>query len=79
MINIKKAVSDALEMSSHMDRNTAEIVFEMYNAYSWISSSDAHYPDDIGKRCVSFFMKEPTVEEMSLALKKIEGRTVEWK
>jgi hypothetical protein len=70
---------DALEMSPHMDRNTAETTFEMYNSYTWISSSDAHHAKDIGKRTVSFFMQEPTVEEMSLAFKNEDGRSVEWK
>lgn len=69
---------DALEMSPNMDRNTAEITFQMYNSYAWISSSDAHYPEDIGKRTVSFFMEEPTIEEMSLAFKNEDGRKVVW-
>lgn len=70
---------DALEMSSNMDRTTAEMTFQMYNSYTWISSSDAHYPEDIGKRYVTFHMHEPTVEEMALAFKNIDGRKVEWK
>jgi PHP family Zn ribbon phosphoesterase len=69
---------DALEMSPNMDRNTAEITFQMYNSYAWISSSDAHFPEDIGKRTVSFFMREPTIEEMSLAFKNEDGRKVVW-
>ena len=69
---------DALEMSSNLDRNTAEIAFQMYNSYAWISSSDAHYPEDIGKRTVSFFMQEPTIEEMALAFKNLDGRKVVW-
>ena len=69
---------DALEMSPHMNRNTAEITFEMYNSYAWISSSDAHHAEDIGRRSVSFFMEEPTIEEMSLAFKNEDGRKVVW-
>ena len=70
---------DALEMSPNMDRNTAEITFEMYNSYTWTSSSDAHHAEDIGKRTVSFFMEEPTIEEMALAFQNQDGRRVEWK
>jgi len=70
---------DALEISPNMDRNTAEITFQMYNSYAWISSSDAHYPEDIGKRTVSFFMQEPTIEEMFLAFNNLDGRKVKWK
>jgi len=69
---------DALEMSPNMDRSTAEITFKMYNSYAWISSSDAHRPEEIGRRTVSFFMHEPTIEEMSLAFKNIDGRKVAW-
>ena len=70
---------DALEMSPHMDRNTAEIEYQMYNSYTWISSSDAHHAVDIGERTVSFFMQEPTIEEMLLAFQNQDGRRVEWK
>ena len=70
---------DALEISPNMDRATAEITFHMYNSYAWISSSDAHYPEDIGKRTVSFFMQEPTIEEIELAFRNIEGRKAVWR
>jgi PHP family Zn ribbon phosphoesterase len=69
---------DALEMSPNMDRKNAEESFEMYNSFTWISSSDAHYVNDIGRRTTSFLMNEPTLEEMSLAMKNIGGRKVEW-
>jgi PHP family Zn ribbon phosphoesterase len=51
----------------------------MYKSYTWISSSDAHYPKDIGRRTVRFFMQESTIEEISLAFKNEDGRKVEWK
>ncbi len=70
---------DALEMSPHMSREEAEKTFAAYNSFAWISSSDAHYINDIGKRTTGFFMNEPTIEEMALAMKKIDGRKVEWK
>ena len=70
---------DALEMSPHMDREKANDIFESYNSFSWISSSDAHYITDIGKRTTGFFMKEPTLQEMALAMKNVDGRKVIWK
>ncbi len=70
---------DALEMSPNMSRQEAEETFATYNSFAWISSSDAHYINDIGKRTTSFFMNEPTIEEMALAMKQINGRKVEWK
>ncbi|MEN8265048.1 MAG: PHP domain-containing protein [Nitrospirota bacterium] len=70
---------DALEMSPNITRNQAEESFGSYHSFTWISSSDAHYINDIGKRTTSFFMNEPTIEEMALAIKKMDGRKVEWK
>jgi hypothetical protein len=70
---------DALEMSPNITRDQAEESFGSYHSFAWISSSDAHYINDIGKRTTSFLMNEPTIEEMALAMKKIDGRKVEWK
>ena len=70
---------DALEFSPNTDRQSAENTFGMYNSFTWISSSDAHYPEDIGKRTTNFFMNEPTIKEMALACKNMDGRKVEWK
>lgn len=70
---------DALEMSPGIDREKAEQLFMLYNSYTWMSSSDAHHLRDIGKRTTGFFMKEPTIKEMALAIKNINGRGVEWK
>ena len=69
---------NALEMSYHIDRKRAEELFAIYNSYAWISSSDAHYLDDIGKRTTTFIMNEPTTEDMVSAFNKIGERRVEW-
>ncbi len=69
---------NALEMSIHIDRKRAEELFIIYNSYPWISSSDAHYLNDIGKRTTSFFMNEPTTADMASALNNVDGRRVEW-
>ena len=69
---------DALEISPNMDRYTADLTFHMYQHCTWISSSDAHYPEDIGKRTVSFLIEEPTIEEMALAFKNEDGRKAVW-
>jgi len=69
---------NALEMSCHMDRKRAEELYVIYNSFPWISSSDAHYLDDIGKRTTKFFMNEPTTADMASALNNIDGRKVEW-
>jgi PHP family Zn ribbon phosphoesterase len=66
---------DALEIS---DREKAGPLLIQYNTYPFITSSDAHDIKDIGKRTTVFFMKGPTIEEMRLAFKNIDGRKVEW-
>ncbi|MCK5504888.1 MAG: PHP domain-containing protein, partial [Thermodesulfovibrionia bacterium] len=69
---------DALEMSPNINREKADELFSMYTSFTWISSSDAHYLNDIGKRTTSFYINEPTLKEMALAMKNIDGRRVEW-
>ncbi len=68
----------ALEISGKTDRKTAEHEFRDYRCFTWVTSSDAHTLDDIGKRTVNLIIKEPTVQEIALALKNINGRKVEW-
>jgi len=41
-----------------------------------ICSSDAHQPSQIGRRTTTFTMKEPTIDEMILAARRIDGRSV---
>ena len=66
-------------MSPAMDREKADGSYKSYNDFTLISSSDAHYVTDIGKRTTSFIMSAPTVKEMILALKNINGRKAEWR
>ncbi len=69
---------DALEMSPHVTREQANMLFKSYNSFAWISSSDAHYPSDIGKRTSSFHINSPTIAEIKLAMHNIDGRRVDW-
>ncbi|MCK5286585.1 MAG: PHP domain-containing protein [Thermodesulfovibrionia bacterium] len=69
---------DALEMSPGTDKKTAENLFKNYRSFPWISSSDAHYLKDINRRNTRFYVKEPSVTEISYALKNTGGRKVEW-
>ncbi len=69
---------DALEMSPHITREEADMLFKSYNSFTWISSSDAHYPSDIGKRRSSFHINSPTIAEIKHAMHNIDGRRVEW-
>ena len=65
---------DALEISPHM--TYAEATKKLKDNYPIISSSDAHYPDDIGKSYTSFLLEEGTVAEIKKALKNENGRKV---
>jgi len=69
---------DALEMSPNTERGKADLLFSGYKSFPWITSSDAHWLKDIGMRTTSFFMNGPTIQEMRLALKNVDGRKVEW-
>lgn len=70
---------DALEMSPNIEREQSEQKFSDYNTIAWVSSSDAHSIMDIGRRTTSFYMKYPTLSEMALALRNVDGRKVEWR
>lgn len=69
---------DALEISTNTDKEKADDLFRDYKTFQWISSSDAHYIEDIGKKTTSFFIKEATIAEIRAALNNINGRRVEW-
>jgi predicted metal-dependent phosphoesterase TrpH len=63
---------DALEISPSISIEEAKQKFP-YD-YPITCSSDAHYPDDIGKSYTSFLLQECTVKEIKKALKNEEGR-----
>ncbi len=65
---------DALEISRRTKRDEARIKFASYRHMPWISSSDAHRLEDIGKRTTSLFMNHSTFEELRLALGGVDGR-----
>ena len=63
---------DALEISPAI---TPEEAKKSYTKnYPITCSSDAHYPDDIGKSFTSFLLKDGTVAEVKKALKNEGGR-----
>jgi hypothetical protein len=69
---------DALEISPLTGMNQAREKFRQYSDCAWVSSSDAHRIEDIGKRKTLFTLESATVEEMKLACMNKEGRKVEW-
>ncbi|MBI4847702.1 MAG: PHP domain-containing protein [Nitrospirae bacterium] len=69
---------DALEMSPRTDRGEAALSYNDYTSFAWTTSSDAHWLKDIGERTTTFLINQPTLEEMRLAMKNIDGRKAEW-
>ncbi len=67
---------DALEISRRTAPDRAREQFDAYSRFPWISSSDAHRLEDIGKRTTSLFMRHSTFEELRLTLKGEGGRKV---
>ncbi|MEW6739085.1 MAG: PHP domain-containing protein [Nitrospirota bacterium] len=67
---------DALEISYNTKRQRAESVFGVYKSIPWITSSDAHHLNDIGRRTTSFFLEELFFEEIKKAFKG--ERRIEW-
>jgi PHP family Zn ribbon phosphoesterase len=67
---------DALEISRRTRPDEARIKFASYRHLPWISSSDAHRLEDIGKSTTSFFMNHSTFEELRLALRGEGDRKV---
>jgi 3',5'-nucleoside bisphosphate phosphatase len=67
---------DALEISCMSDINS----FIAYSKDLWrlplITSSDAHSPDDIGRRSTSFFIDAPCVDELRLAFRNESERRI---
>lgn len=63
---------DALESDPHM-ATSARVDADLAR-YPWVVSSDAHQPDEIGMACTDFWLREPTVAELRLALRGESGR-----
>jgi PHP family Zn ribbon phosphoesterase len=65
---------DAMEISPRVTFEEAIKAYP-YN-YPITCSSDAHYPDDIGKTYTTFLLEDKTIAEMKKALKNEDGRRI---
>jgi PHP family Zn ribbon phosphoesterase len=65
---------DALEISRHTTVARARERFPDCKAYPIITSSDAHSPEDIGRRFTWFTIEDGTVAEIKKALAGRDGR-----
>ncbi|MBI4825400.1 MAG: PHP domain-containing protein [Nitrospirae bacterium] len=69
---------DALEFSSRISFDKAKELYGNYSNFAWLSSSDAHRLEDIGKRTTVFTMESPTFTELVYALKNMNSRKAVW-
>ena len=67
---------DALEISSRITAAEAMKTFAGYSHIPWVTSSDAHSIEDIGKRTTGLIMCHSTFGEFRLALKGEESRGI---
>jgi PHP family Zn ribbon phosphoesterase len=63
---------DAMEISPNITFEEANKRFK--SIYPITCSSDAHYPDDIGKGFTTFLLQDVSVAEIKMALKNKDGR-----
>ncbi len=68
---------DALEISARLGIRGGRDRFPELSAYPFITSSDAHFIQDIGAACTRMALKSPCIAEISMALKKQGGRYIE--
>lgn len=67
---------DGLEISFRTSPEEAEKGLSHYRRYPWIRSSDAHHLVDIGRCYTEFRLREPSFEEIKMALRSLKGRGV---
>ena len=68
---------DGVEISWRIKPSEATEQMPDIKRFPFIISSDAHFPDDIGKVTTRFFIAEPTIDEIRLALTGKNDRRTE--
>ncbi|RKD96934.1 PHP domain-containing protein [Marinifilum flexuosum] len=68
---------DALELSHHITKEEFLKKNKYLSKYNFITSSDAHYIENIGNTWTNFFMEELSFCEVRKALRSEKGRKVE--
>ena len=67
---------DAVEISANINKKNAIKRFPEIIKFPIISSSDAHFLNDIGKKSTTFSLEKPSIDEIKKALKKTDGRRI---
>jgi PHP family Zn ribbon phosphoesterase len=69
--------ADALEVSGQSSAGQFAATHPEISRFPLISSSDAHFPENIGMRVTNFYLAEPSFSELSMALKGENGRRID--
>ena len=64
---------DAVEFSPHYSKTDSEAAA---GGYPWVTFSDAHSLEDIGRVFTTFFVNEPSFSEIKKALHSCDGRRI---
>ncbi len=67
---------NALEVSWRMSINEAAVAIPGISNFSCITSSDAHYIEDVGKVWTGFMLESPTFDEIRMGLAGRLGRRI---
>jgi len=67
---------NALEISWRISINEAATSIPGISKFSCITSSDAHYIEDVGKVWTGFMLEEPTIDEIRMGLAGRSGRRI---
>ncbi len=68
--------ADALEISRHTSKEEVLKKFPYLEAFTFTSSSDAHFPADIGTKVCLFEIEALSFKEIKMALRGEDGRKV---
>ncbi len=68
--------ADALEISRHITKSEFLELYPSLAGFTFIQSSDAHFPADIGRACSLLRLGETSFSEIRMALLKEQGRGV---
>jgi len=69
---------DALEISPNTTIDEANRKFPETRRFPLLRSSDAHFLEDIGKAITDFYIQEPTIAEIRMALHNEKGRGISY-
>ena len=67
---------DALEISGRTGLADARMKYPELARYPFLTSSDAHRCEEIGKGFTGFFLEEPLVHELKMAFSGQGGRRI---